>query len=312
MKLSQIVAYKELIDNFDVQGCLTVHPGLLSLIDLIKRHTVTGNKLQSEISHDLDAIRSSLEKFQDTLSKLRHDIDLQISDREPGYFADSYQLYDQQMTADTIEYILNRRLSLDNANQTFIDSRIKLHSNWQTTGMILRPGIESWISSMVALDPLYVVDADYRLFDRVKDSFNPLYIDRLRFVICNDEDDPVLDMVPSGQIGFALAYNFFHYTPFEVMKRYLTAMYDKLRPGGVLAFTFNDCDRRGAVELVERCFMCYTPGKLVKSLVETLGFEIQHFQIIDKATSWIEVIKPGDFTSLRGGQTLARFVAKSK
>ena len=76
--------------------------------------------------------------------------------------------------------------------------------------------------------------------------------------------------------------------------------------------TFNDCDRRGAVELAERWNNCYTPGRLVRSLCESVGFVIEQEYVIDSAVNWLELRKPGTMVSLRGGQTLARIIAKSK
>jgi len=74
--------------------------------------------------------------------------------------------------------------------------------------------------------------------------------------------------------------------------------------------SFNDCDRVGGVELFERSFMCYTPGQLVTGLTQKLGFEILQQYHMDAASTWLELQKPGEFTSLRGGQTLGRILPK--
>ena len=94
------------------------------------------------------------------------------------------------------------------------------------------------------------------------------------------------------------------------MRGYLSEIYSKLRPGGVLAFTFNDGDRRGAVDLAERNMNCYTPGRLVTGICENLGFEIEQKHIISAAVTWIELRKPGVKHSLRGGQALAKPIVK--
>jgi len=120
----------------------------------------------------------------------------------------------------------------------------------------------------------------------------------------------MLHDLPDNQFGFCLAYNFFHYKPFEIMRGYLNEIHAKLRPGGVLAFTFNDGDRRGAVDLAERNMNCYTPGRLVTAICEKLGFEIEQKHIISAAATWIELRKPGVKTSLRGGQALAELKPK--
>ena len=94
------------------------------------------------------------------------------------------------------------------------------------------------------------------------------------------------------------------------MRAYLTEIYQKLRPGGVMAFTFNDCDRAGAVKNAENFFMCYTPGSMLQSLCESLGFVMRYRYDVDAATTWMELEKPGIKPSLRGGQALAELKPK--
>ena len=118
--------------------------------------------------------------------------------------------------------------------------------------------------------------------------------------------------MPDGQIGFCLVYYFFNFMPFELVRQYLEEIYRKLKAGGCVACTFNNCDRSGGVELVERNYMCYTPGGLMMTMCESIGFDISHTYQLDSACTWIELRKPGELTSLRGGQSLARIVAKSK
>jgi len=55
--------------------------------------------------------------------------------------------------------------------------------------------------------------------------------------------------------------------------------------------------------------MCYTPGGLLRSLCESLGFEISQHYLIDHSNTWLEMRRPGALTSLRGGQSLAKIVA---
>ena len=140
-----------------------------------------------------------------------------------------------------------------------------------------------------------------------------MYQSRLRYYAVNEADDhEMLAQIPDNQLGFVLAYNFFHYKPFEIMRAYMREIYQKLRPGGVLAMTFSDCDRRGAVELTERMMHCYTPGRLVIGACETAGFVIEQNYEIDAALNWVEMRRPGCITSLRGGQTLAKIMARNR
>jgi SAM-dependent methyltransferase len=106
------------------------------------------------------------------------------------------------------------------------------------------------------------------------------------------------------------AYNFFNFRPFEVLRQYLTEIYQKLRPGGILIMTFNDCDRAKAVMLVEQHYCCYTPGYLVRELAQSLGYEIAFAWTDQGPSTWLELRKPGERPGLRGGQALAKILPK--
>jgi hypothetical protein len=105
-------------------------------------------------------------------------------------------------------------------------------------------------------------------------------------------------------------YNFFNHKPFELIKLYLTEIYQKLKPGGTLIMTFNDCDRYKAVMMVEQFYAAYTPGIMLRSWAEHVGFEETFSYHNDGSWTWIEFRKPGELTSLRGGQALAKIFPK--
>jgi hypothetical protein len=107
-----------------------------------------------------------------------------------------------------------------------------------------------------------------------------------------------------------LSFYLFNFRPLEIIKKYLTEIYKKLKPGGVLIMTINDCDREKAVRLVENYFACYTPGYLILDLVQSMGFEVISTWNNDGPSTWIELRNTGTLTSLRGGQTLAKIVSK--
>lgn len=120
----------------------------------------------------------------------------------------------------------------------------------------------------------------------------------------------MMDRLPDEQFSYCLVYNFFNFKPIEIISLYLSEIYNKLKPGGSLAMTFNDCDHEGAVELVERRFACYTPGSVVVSVLEKIGFELTNKCQLNAACTWLELHKPGQLSSIRSGQTLAKIKPK--
>jgi hypothetical protein len=72
-----------------------------------------------------------------------------------------------------------------------------------------------------------------------------------------------------------------------------------------MAFTYNNCDIAGRVGKVEHYSGSYTPGRLVRAYAQDLGYETVFDLDDDSDTSWLELRKPGAYSSIRGGQTLA-------
>lgn len=72
--------------------------------------------------------------------------------------------------------------------------------------------------------------------------------------------------------------------------------------------TFNDCDRVPGVVMVEDKMACYTPGTLITQMAKNIGYNQFYTWNQGLALTYLELKKPGELNSLRGGQTLARIV----
>lgn len=320
MKLSELVAYKNQLDLLSAKPVWHSADVALSRIT----HVIGDHEIQiGQMSGQLMAHKSSLgdmfDLFEQDLSKLKNQLSAMIVQAENSMFQQSYRLYEeatQQINSDelyqeNIEYVLNRRLEVNDESYQVLLGRLLRHTDWHHTAMILHPGQEPFINHMVANDPLYLVDENYDLLKPVVDQFNQIYKNRLRIgTVVENLDNPMLTKIPNNQLGVCLAYNFFNHKPFEVIKLYLTEIYQKLKPGGTLLMTFNDCDRYKAVILVEQFYAAYTPGIMLRSWAEHVGFEETFSYHNDGPWTWIEFRKPGELTSLRGGQASAKPVPK--
>lgn len=286
-------------------------------LSLVQNHDLQFAELTDNLIGKYNQIHHAVSDYSVVLDEIRDKIKRLISDIEPQYFADSYRYYSEEFVNDPSDYILTRKLVLSDESRMHVSARVKRHGDWKHAGLIIRPGVDVWTDDLVGCDPLYLIDRDMDLLRPTVERFPIQYRGRLRTYLLNDSNDgPILKAIPNGQFAFCLVYYFFNFMPFEMIKTYLTEIYEKLKPGGTLAFTFNDCDLPGGVIMMENHFMCYTPGKLLMSLAENIGYEVFHTHHLDKACAWTELRKPGTLTSLRGGQALAKImpkpVAKSK
>lgn len=314
MKLSQLIKY---LNNLEAMPVDRIHQSTdreLRLITHLVSHAPPIEGFETDLLDCYEDINESFEKFDQSVVKIKQEIKKQVTEIEKKYFQDSYTLFEKDMALEPIEYILNRRQSVTGENtkfasfeaETILKGRLHQSSDWRFPGMVIRPGLENFVDSMVDYDPLYIIDHDHGLLQPCLDRFPTLYKNRLRPYVVNERcDDPILGKIPDNQFGMCLVYNFFNFRPLEIIRKYLTEIYSKLRPGGKLIMTFNDCDNFMAVELCENHYACYTPGYLIYDLVKSIGYEQSYKWSDGGASVWLELQKPGELTSLRGGQTIA-------
>ena len=293
MKLSDLVYYRNTLDSIDI-NC--VKQDALAELDHVRYLVAeTGGDLHNYgeiIQQKYSAAVQGIDELAQVLVDLKEDIGRRIEYREDDCFRDSLNFYETIMRHETVEVVLTRKLNIDDQSREILDARLRSATDWRIPGMIIRPGVENFIENLVPMDPLYLVDHDQALLDPTLDKFNVVYRNRLRKYVISESDDDIFEKLPRGQFGLIFAYNFFNYKPYEVIQRYLVELFEQLRPGGTLLFTFNDCDRGHGVALAEKNFMCYTPKSKIVRSAEKIGFDLTHEHTGDQDLSWLEFKKP--------------------
>ena len=311
MKLSELVAFKNELDKLSAMPAHKVADLEINKITYLVESFSSTAPLSASFAQNRYNIEQAFDQFENKLDQLKQSIKQEIEKAETPYFVESYRLYEQEMANETAADILNRQPNILPKTRDFYQHRIVRYTSWKYPAMVLRPGSETYVNHMVDCDPLYLVDEKHELLAPTLDYYNEVYQRRLRTYVINErQDGNILTQLPNDQLGLILAYNFFNFRPLEVIRQYLAELYQKLRPGGTLIMTINDCDRDKGVMLVERHFACYTPGRMIIDLAHSFGFETEFVWDDGGPSTWVELRRPGELTSLRGGQTLAKIVPK--
>jgi hypothetical protein len=312
MKLGDIVDYLNLLDSVSVKAeADEAMRKLMAVLHIVVNHELQSSKHTQDLQNTFDTTNNCLERFQTVLEDIKHHLRSQIEIQEPEYFRESTRRFLYEMPFETTEYILNRRMNIDDASNIELRSLIRMYSDWKLPGLIFRPGLETFIEEMVPLDPLYVVDNHQDLLTPSVSKFKYEYQRRIRQYVVDDRtQDSILKQLPDNQFGFVFAYNYMNFKPMEVVKRYMFEVYQKMRPGGNFIMTYNNCDQAHGVRLAERAWMTYTPLRMIRTYSDQIGFDIVREYTGLGDVSWVEFRKPGTIESLRGGQNLAKIFAK--
>lgn len=322
MKLSQLVTYLNHLDNHDSirisSEYVTLSRYLDDVVHLVAAQDIKFPGVDQRMASSKSQIDQSLQDFNSAIDQLKKIIQSNIEIWEPAYFQSSHKLHLRQQ-GFTDEQILSRHILLDESKREYVNSRLAMYGDWHHAGAVIRPGKENFLQKMVALDPLYVCDANHNLMTASLSHFPPEYQNRVRRCVIADSAYDAstqlnlnqINKIPHGQIGTILIYNYFNHKPLDFILSCFYTISMWLKPGGTVLFTFNNCDHASAVELVEKEAACYTPGRLLLSGIEKAGLQIVHTYDLNSAVTWVEAKKPGTLTSMRAGQSLARTVAKA-
>ncbi len=319
MKLSELLYFVEHLKGMHPQG----GDNLLSkeydsIINYLENHTLTQENHLIALKNAREQIYQGFQNFETSLADIDRWVKMQSEPLQHELLSQSYSVYEDMTNRSNsylyqAEAVLNNRVDTNEATREFVRSRLSAHNTWKDAAMILRPGLEDWITHMVSFDPLYVFDHYQALLEPAQNRFNQQYNNRVKWCVGGDHNNQnILHAIPDGQIGFCFAWHFFYWKPFEIIRQYLKEIYEKLIPGGVLAFTFNDGDRFGGALNAEKGCGCFIPGSMIEGFGESLGYKTVFYQELDRATTWIEFQKPGSRVSLKGGQSVAEIIPKRK
>jgi hypothetical protein len=310
MILSDLVGYLNHLDTLGVESAAGVSAELASISYVIKTSQIQFPQLTDELLATQDQVKLYLQQYDQTLHNIRQHIQELIKQNESVYFDTSTKIY-QYMQNQSVRYIQKRVRPIDPAKKLQLRGRLQTYTDWKYAGLVIRPYHSPWIEDLVALDPMYFVDTHKGLMYPVTGQFPPEYQRRLRcYVIDEFSNRPIFEALPQQQFGFVYSFDYFNFRPLEVIKKYLSEIFGLLSNGGTFFFSFNDCDRQGGVVWAEKHFCCYTPARLIYEHAVEVGYEIVRKEIVDAASTWVELKKPGQLTSIRGGQCLAGIFKK--
>jgi hypothetical protein len=100
------------------------------------------------------------------------------------------------------------------------------------------------------------------------------------------------------------SWNFFNYLTLANIESYLKQTYELLRPGGVIMFSYNNCDMPAPAAYADSYFMSYAPKSLLLPICERLGYELVSSTDLEPAVSWLELRKPGELKLIKAHQVL--------
>jgi SAM-dependent methyltransferase len=268
-----------------------------------------------DVIDNISAIKSNTNNIDHLIPKAIKEIDLEITKLAKPYYQSGYIVNDAPapMPVTTDNEYLVRILPIDDGSRNMIINVVRGYTDWQYPTLEIGPGNGDWTEHLIAGDPLYIADTRQVYIDATLSRFNDIYRRRMRPYIVKEglgENYANLSELPQNQFGFVFAWNVFNYFPLVEMTSYLRESFKVLRPGGVMMFSYNNCDMPICAYNVEVGYKSWMTKNLLIDTCTNLGFEIINTQSVAGAEEvhWIEIKKPGKLRTVKAHQALGKIL----
>lgn len=314
MRLSDLVRLRNNLKNFSsvaTRERLEELDGHLTQQLNIPMHSAYSGTIDEFVKH-LDNAERELNTLEERLPTLIANIEQEISEITKEYLARGYMIngfYGSNAT-DLHTERHDRLMPISDDTRGEIVVKIRGYTEWHYPTLEIGPGDGAWTEHLVAADPLYIIDRQPEFLESTLSKFNGVYRNRVRPYLtglhANNKEEHDLSMLPQNQFGFVFAWNVFNYFPLAETTAMLESCYNVLRPGGVMMFSYNNCDIPQCVEYVEQGFRSWMPKDLLIETCKKLGYEIIDTRAIEETVHWIEIRKPGELKTVKAHQVLGK------
>jgi SAM-dependent methyltransferase len=314
MNLNQLVAIRNSIESISTKElnkpmqtlARSINVGLLDI--------------EATFPEESNEVRSAYATIENNMADIKKSVDCLLEKinkeilRRSSHFKVRGAVLDQIPVVDKVNAETDRRLR----HRMFppeikfdIVSRIQLYTSAQYPALEIGPGDGQFTPYMVAGDPLYLVDINREFLDKTLELFPIEYQKRVRTyqIDTHGFGDNDLSNLPQNQFGFVLAIDVMDFYTWDFVSDYLKNIYQVLRPGGVLMFTYNNCEDAYAVNLVERGVRGWATEQDLRQLCHDIGYEIITTKNIPGQTYWAEIRKPGKLETIKIQQAMGEIVA---
>ena len=301
MKLSQLIKLRQDVLAIDISQIQDLTRQLEINSRPIDYLLYDGSKINNSIANYLTVLSDTKKQISDLVKQI--DTDILLLDE--GYKLDCKREEKFHLRASVEDNRELRNYIMNAEVRKLIKGRLGHYISWKHPALEIGPGDGLWTQELVGFDPLYVADVHEEFLQSTAQKFNSLYQRRLRpYHIAHGD----LSALPKEQFGFIFAWNVFNYFSLDTIEMYLEQIKPLLKPGGVVMFSYNNCENYKSVEMFENHFMTYVPNKDLMAAVKRQGYNVIAVRDEPTMTSWVEISAPGELTSQRAGQTLGKII----
>lgn len=315
MKISELVRIKEQLSKFKSPTFSTFIESKFRetsiYVDNMLSSFVFGD-IKHNLANQLTQLDSHIKQTDELIANLIQYVENLIEEQVKEFYKSGYLINGVEFTSETDVHNERqyRTIICDEDVRQVVITDIRNHTNSKYPALEIGPGDGQWTEFMVAADPLYIVDIHPEFIESTKSKFPIEYQRRLRSYLLGwngiPKDD--LSILPQNQFSFIFSWQVFDFFPLDKTKLYLEQCFNLLRPGGVMMFSYNNCEFSTAAGYAELGFKSWMTKTLLIKTCEEIGFEILDTKDSLSGFHWIKIKKFGELKTVKASQAMGEII----
>jgi len=312
MKLHELVDLKNRLIEFQNSESMFFNKDLdkfTTLLNIIGVSNFPHNR--DHLYPTITTINQSYIELRSKLDKFIESVDMRIDDitrswYKMGYLANS-GVGCSQLDVEGERSFREGKVPYDVKSR--IHGLISKYTNDAYPVLEIGPGDGIWTDFLVAGDPLYILDRHQEFLDTTINKYPEQYRNRIRSykILHGDLPDSDCSVLPQAQFNFIFSWNVFNYFPLDYTTAFLISASKLLRPGGVMVFSYNNCEDVNCAKFAEIGYASWMPKTVLKNKIIELGFEVIDMNS-ESGWHWVEIRKSGKLETIKVHQSLGEIV----
>ena len=225
------------------------------------------NKCADDINHynahaiydSAEKLKLSIDEYQSAIKLFTNQLKTTIDTHHTAFIEASENIYKDNLELMTFDE--HRAWApLWPPNKTEFDyffAQLGSYVTWQQAGLIFGAKDSNMINSLVAAEPMYIVEKYPGYFNLQAEKYHPDFQRKMKFYNLND-----IDLLPKNTIGIIGVYNEFPFLPWSIISTLIQLLAGFLAPGGALVFNYNNCETYRGFKEFENRHMTYSTPKM--------------------------------------------------
>lgn len=259
---------------------------LSRISDLYTDVKFANNNELDKAANDIDVAFNTYKNELEILKNKLHD---SIYSNVESFINEGDNIWSEQYAKMSFEEHLewSKNWPPSKEDYNYFVTSISSHANWQQPAIVAGSGQSDVLKALMGSEPLYSIEQYPEYHQLQRDRFSPEYQRRLR---CYQYTE--INLLPKNAAGIIVVYNQFQFMPWKKVEKIIANLINVLSPGGVLYFTYNNCNYPKSFKFFEDGSMTYSLPELYYQSCQDLTLDIDYTSPYEDF-SFMKFVKPG-------------------